>query len=187
MIARNCDGDVRSAINDLEASLGDLMEKREKEVNIFEVLRAIFHGRNLNDVLKLMDSCDKDVDEIFWWVEENVCKEFTDPRDIAVAFDLLSKADIARSRIAKTQNFRFKNYMKNLIAGIATIGKRTHREFIPYQPPSRIIMLGRTKSVRKKEDELYSKLGKILHCSKRKVKEQMPYLRLILGDKFTGS
>ncbi len=182
MIAKNCNGDLRSAINDLEASFGSLMEKREREVNIFEVLRAIFHSSSIEKTLKLMNDCDKDIDEIFWWVEENICKEFKNPKEIAEAFEMLSKIDLLRNKIIKTQNFRFRSYMKSLIAGLSTLKKERYGKFIPYQPPSRIIMLGRTKNERKKEDEIYSQLGRILHCSKRKVKEQLPYLKMILGN-----
>jgi len=31
-------------------------------------------------------------------------------------------------------------------------------------------------------DKIHGKLGEVLHCSKRKVREQMPYLEIILGD-----
>lgn len=72
--------------------------------------------------------------------------------------------------------------MKNLIAGIALVRKKPSHRFNLYKPPDRLVVLGRTKMVRHKMDEFYGNLGISLHCSKRKVKEQLPYLEIILKD-----
>jgi len=180
-IAINSNGDIRSAINDLEiASIG----YREREKNIFDVLRIIFQGKDLKTVLKSINQCDKDIDEIIWWVEQNICTEFKDIEEVAKAFDILSKADLFRSKIIINRNYRFKGYMKNLIAGIALVRKKPYYKFNLYKPPDRLIILGRTKMVRYKRDEIYENLGNFLHCSKRKVKEQLPYLKIIMKEHF---
>lgn len=176
-IALNSDGDIRSAINDLEVSSKDSIREREKD--IFEVLKMIFQGENLREILKTIEQSDKDIDEIFWWVEQNVCSEYKNPGDIAKSFDLLSKADLFRGRIISKQNYRFKKYMKDMIAGLSLLNKE--KKFILYKPPDRLILLGSTKSSRKDAEELYKTLG--LHCSQRKIKEQLPYLKIILGNK----
>jgi replication factor C large subunit len=176
-IALNSDGDIRSALNDLENLSTD---EREREKNIFETLRIIFQGNNILEVLKVIDDCDKDEEEIFWWIEQNVCSEYKDQEKISKAFDLLSKADLFRSKIFVNQNYRFKKYMKNMLASICLIDKNQKR-FISYKPPDRLIMLGATRGFRKDEEEFYRNLN--LHCSMRKIKEQSPYLKIILGDK----
>lgn len=180
-IAINSNGDIRSAINDLEIAS---VSYREREENIFDVLRTIFKGRDLKTILKSIDQCDKDIDEIIWWVEQNICTEFKTPEEIAKAFDILSKADLFRSKIIISQNYRFKRYMKNLIAGIALVRKKPYYKFNLYKPPDRLIILGRTKMIRHKKDEVYENLGNFLHCSKRKIKEQLPYLEIILNENF---
>ena len=175
-IAENADGDVRSAINDLEIeSLG----YREKEKSVFETMQAIFKG-DLKTALKTMELCDKNLDEIFWWVEQNITNEYNNIDDIALAFDFLSKADMFRGKIYKNQNYRFKKYMRDMIASISTI--KSKKGFTMYKPPSMLIILGKSKATRKKADEFNQILGRQLHCSKRKVKEQMPYLNLILKN-----
>ena len=183
-IAENSDGDVRSAINDLEMeSLG----YREREKSVFETMQAIFKG-DIKTALKAMELCDKNLDEIFWWVEQNITNEHNNIDDIALAFDFLSKADMFRSKIYKNQNYRFKKYMRDMIASISTI--KSKKGFVMYKPPSMLIILGRSKASRKKADELNEILGRQLHCSKRKVNEQMPYLDIILknyGDANTVS
>ena len=175
-IAENSDGDVRSAINDLEKeSLG----YREREKSIFETMQAIFKG-DLETALRTIELCDKDLDEVFWWVEQNITNEYTNIEDVALAFEFLSKADLFRSKIYKNQNYRFKKYMRDMMASITTI--KSSKRFVIYKPPDMLIILGRTRTARKKADEFHASLGKILHCSKRKVKEQMPYLNIILKE-----
>lgn len=177
-IALNSDGDIRSALNDLENSSND--SHRDREKNIFEVLRVIFQGKNLIEALSAIDRCDKNEEEIFWWIEQNVCNEYEDNEKIAKAFELLSKADLFRSKVFVNQNYRFKKYMKNMLASMCLIDKN-RKKFISYKPPDRLIMLGATRSFRKDEEEFYRDLN--LHCSMRKIKEQSPYLKIILGNK----
>jgi len=177
-IAIDSDGDIRSAINDLGVFSKDTeFGIRDKEKDIFKVLRIIFQSNDLKRALQAIGESDKDIDEIFWWIEENIPKEFKNAEEIAKAYDLLSKADLFRSKIIINQNYRFKKYMRDLIAGITIIGK--NKNFIMYKPPDRLVILGRTKALRNKNEEFYENLGNVLHCSKRKVKEQMPYLNII--------
>ncbi|MEM5778196.1 MAG: replication factor C large subunit [Candidatus Aenigmatarchaeota archaeon] len=175
-IAENADGDIRSAINDLEANS---YATRDKEKNIFEVLNNIFRSKNLEKALKAIDSSDKDLDEIFWWVEQNIPLEYNDPKLIAMAFDILSKADLFKSQIIKNQNYRFNKYLKNMIASIALL-ENPQKKFILYKPPERLITLGSTKGFRKEKEIFYKSLN--LKCSLRKIKEQIPFLKIILKE-----
>jgi replication factor C large subunit len=176
-IALNSDGDIRSAINDLEILSKDSIREREKD--IFEILKMIFQGENLREILRTIEQSDKDIDEIFWWVEQNICNEYKKPEDIMKAFEFLSKADLFRGRIVSKQNYRFRKYMKDMIAGISSLNKE--KKFVSYKPPDRLILLGSTKSSRKDAEEFYKTLG--LHCSQRKIKEQFSYLKIIFGNK----
>ena len=182
-IAVNSNGDIRSAINDLEIADIDLAY-RDKEKDIFETLRTIFNAQDIKTAIQAIESSEKDIDEIFWWIEQNVCNEYEKPEEIADVFDLLSRADLFRSKIMTNQNFRFKKYLRDLIAGIAIIKKKQHHKFVMYKPPDRLIFLGRTKASRKEMEETYGNLGELLHCSKRKIKEQMPYLQIFLESRF---
>lgn len=179
-IAADSDGDMRAAINDLETSSKDSeLGFRDRERDIFRTLKVIFQSNNLKEALQAINESDKDIDEIFWWIEQNIPLEFKSNEEIAHALDLLSKVDLFRSKITINQNYRFKKYMKDMIAGITLVGK--NKKFIMYKPPDRFILLGRAKAFGNK-DELHENLGNFLHCSKRKVKEQMPYLNMILKN-----
>jgi replication factor C large subunit len=180
-IAADSDGDIRAAINDLEVFSKDTeFSVRDRERDIFRTLKVIFQSNNLGNALQAIGESDKDVDEIFWWIEQNIPLEFKDNKELAQAFDLLSKADLFKSKIVINQNYRFKKYMKDMIAGITLVGN--NKRFIMYKPPDRFILLGRTKALRGENEEVYENLVNILHCSKRKVKEQMPFLNIILKN-----
>jgi len=180
-IALNSGGDIRSAINDIETYNENTF--RDKESNIFEVLNKVFRGKSLIKASQAIDSSDKDMDEIFWWIEQNIPLEYQNNELIAKAFEILSKADIFRSQVVKNQNYRFRKYMKDTIASISLL-ENPQKRFILYKPPQRLITLGATKVSRKDMEEFYRNLN--LKCSMKKIKEQAPLLKIILREKFKG-
>jgi replication factor C large subunit len=196
-IAKRSEGDLRAAINDLETissgkkeiSLEDLefLGYREREKNIFDALKMIFKTKTALAAKLSIAEVDKDPEEIFWWIENNIIKEYEKPEEIAKAFDFLSKADLFRRRVTLRQDWAFKAYMIDLMtAGIAISKKEMYHKFTKYQYPSNIMLLGATKFSRKSESEILSKLSKELHVSQRKLKsEYLPFLKIILKDKRT--
>ena len=106
--------------------------------------------------------------------------EYNRKEDLARAVEVLSRADLYRSKIIKHQNYRFEKYFLELLAGISLVNEKVNNNYISYRPPDRIIMLGGTKEVRKNEKELYMQLAKDLHCSTRKIRNQMPLLNMIM-------
>ena len=189
-IARRSGGDLRSAINDLETigrmrkeiKLKDLevLGAREKEVNIFDVLKMIFKTSTALAAKLSIQNVDKDPDEIFWWIEQNIVNEYERPEEIAKAFDFLSKADLFRQRVKRRQNWKFKKYMIDLMtAGVALSKKEMYRKFTRYQYPKKIKFLAGTKIERKDRKEKLLELARGLHCSTKKVKEEfLPFLNL---------
>lgn len=196
-IAKRSEGDLRSAINDLEIissgkkeiSLEDLefLGYREREKNIFDVLKMIFKTKTALAAKLSVAEVDKDPEEVFWWIENNITKEYEKPEEIAKAFELLSKADLFRRRVILRQDWAFKAYMIDLMtAGVAISKKEMYHKFTRYQYPSNIMLLGATKFSRKSEHEILLRLSKELHVSQRKLKsEYLPFLKIILKDKKT--
>lgn len=194
-LAKRSQGDLRSAMHDLETLVQgrkeiklenlEVLGFREKEENIFETIRSIFKTTNALAAKLAINNSDKDPDEIFWWIENNVANEFEDPEEIARAFDALSKADIFKKRISSNQNWSLKAYMIDLMtAGVATSKKDIYRKFTRYQYPSNIMLLGRTKEVRGELKESLAKMTKVLHCSSKKIKSEfLPYFKIISKDR----
>jgi replication factor C large subunit len=188
-------GDLRSAINDLETIIrgkdsidtNDLasLSSRERVVSIFEVLRNIFKSRSALAAKLAMNDSDKEPDEIFWWIENNVVNEYESPEEIADAYDALSRADIFKGRIATEQNWRFLAYTIDIMtAGVAMAKKDVYRKFTKYQYPSNIIALGRSKAGRASSKQAISILSKNFHCSTKKLRsEYLPFLKIMLKNK----
>jgi len=200
-LARWAQGDLRSAINDLqmvaqgksELTTKDLeiLGYRERESSVFDILPTIFKSGNISASRKAIWGADKDSDDIFWWIESNIHQEFRHPEQIAAAFETLAKADFFRSLVINQQNWRFKGYMVDMMAGVSIAreagnpnpgdSEHGHHGFTPYQPPKRMVDLARSRKHRADRDAVFTKLGSALHASKRKVaREYLPYLRIML-------
>ncbi|MDD5416726.1 MAG: replication factor C large subunit [Candidatus Aenigmarchaeota archaeon] len=185
-IAESSGGDLRAAINDLQILItkrkkvtkSEIIGFRERGINVFEAIKVIFKSNEMKEALKAIDSCDKDLEEIFWWVEQNITNEYKKPEDIALAYDILSKADIFREKVFIGKNYRMLLYMKNTLASITLI--RKDHSYTAYKPPDRMIILGKTKTERAEDNETQGALAQQLHCSKRCIKNQLPYLDVIL-------
>jgi replication factor C large subunit len=194
-LARFAQGDLRSAVSDLQViSHGrkslkardmETLGYRERGLNIFSALPVIFHSRKVAATRKAIFELDRDPDEVFWWIESNVQQEFV-PARLASAYGLLSRADVMRSRVRRQQNWRFKAIMTDLMSGISVMKGDTHRPpgFRPYQQPTRIAMLGRSRARRAMMDALAGKLGNFTHSSKRAARrDYLPYLRTMLSGR----
>jgi len=190
-LAKRSEGDLRSAINDLETlarmkkeiKLNDLevLGDRERETNIFEVLKMIFKTKTALAAKLSIQSVDKDADEIFWWIEQNIINEYEKPEEIARAYEMLSRADLFKNRIRINQNWKLKKYMIDLMtAGVALSKKEMYRKFSRYQYPDKIKFLGRTKFERKEERDRLLELSRQLHCSTKKIREEfLPYVKVL--------
>ena len=191
-LARFAQGDMRSAISDLQVvahgkgslRMDDIgvLGYRERSGDIFSAMSVIFHSRRIAATRKALFGMDKDPDEVFWWIESNVHQELV-PEKLAEAYELLSRADIMRSRVHMQQNWRFKAIMSDLMAGISVIKGDTHRPpgFRPVQRPTRIDMLGRTRFRRAAMGDLLSRIGEFTHSSVRQARrDYLPYLRDIV-------
>lgn len=196
LIAKKSSGDLRSAINDLEVVSKDEnilvssvseVGNREREANIFDALKAIFKTDSILGAKLSIGNIDKDPDEIFWWIENNVHNEYEDPQEIADAFDKLSKADILRRRIISRQNWKLLAYVIDLMTGgVATAKNQMYRKFTRYQYPSNIMILGRTKMTRGKSNLVLKKIASQLHCSLRKTKmEFIPFMKIFAKKKIS--
>ncbi len=190
-LARWSSGDMRTAITDLQSCCsgrGKFAEKdleilgyRERLSNIFETLSAIFRSKSIVVSKRAFDSSDKDPEELLLWIENNIPLEF-DKEDIDKAYEILSKADVFRGRIIKQQNYRFKLYMLDMLSFIGLAKRHEKHGFVMYQPPQRLIMMGRSKAAREEREAIAGKIGGMCHCSKKIAKrDYLPYLRIVYG------
>ncbi|RLI18705.1 replication factor C large subunit [Candidatus Bathyarchaeota archaeon] len=194
-IAQRSEGDVRSAVNDLQAlaqgrkrlTYEDVswLGYRDRQESIFNVLRMIIYGRTCIGAKRAVDMADVDMDMLFEWIYENVPAHLNDPHDLAKAMDALSMADVYRGRIRATQDWSFIRYVIDFMtAGVAMARQKSKTSgWIPFKFPQRIKMLSRSKAERGMQLRIGFKIKRKCHISaNRAAKEVLPYLRIIFRN-----
>ena len=194
-IAQRSQGDVRSAINDLQAlaqgkkrlTFDDVswLAYRDRKEKIFEVLRLIFYSRTCDGAKRAVVMADVDLDMLFEWVYENLPYHIRDPQDLAEAMESLAKADLYRGRIRLTQDWKLQSYVIDFMtAGVAMARKRTKPAgWVPLRFPERIKWLSKTKAERELRAAIAKKIKRKCHISAtRAIKEYIPYLRIIFEN-----
>ena len=182
-IALLSDGDIRAAINDLQASGNNIdilaVSKRDKEITIFSALRTIFKSNSFA-VLNALDNVDINLDEAMLWIDENIPVEYN-KREIYAAYQALSKADIFKRRIHRQQNWHFMVYTNALMTAGVAFAKQTYKLNNPsYKRATRILQLWLAQSAKKKI--VAKKFSQEMHLSTKKFFREMPYIKIICKD-----
>lgn len=194
-IAQRSEGDVRSAVNDLQAlaqgkkrlTYEDVswLGHRDRQEKIFTVLKMIIYGKTCRGAKRAVNMADVDRDMLFEWIYENVPAHLKHPHDLAAAMDALSMADVYRGRIRSTQNWSLLRYVIDyMTAGVAMSRVNTESHgWIPFKFPNRIRMLSRSKAERTMKLKIGRKIKRRCHISAvRASKEVLPYLRTIFEN-----
>lgn len=181
-------GDLRAAINDLQtiSKLKDLsgvdFDERNREVDIFNALKIIFKEKATDETLKLFDSVKIPLDEIILWVEENIPNEYKG-RELARAYDLLSKADIFKGRIYKQQYWRFLVYENIFLSyGISASKKQIKTGFTTYKKPTRILKIWMNNQKTAKMKSIAIKYAQFSHIGQKRAMHEFPILKQIINS-----
>ncbi len=189
-IAQNSKGDVRSAINDLQSlseenhvlTLQDTMAlaSRNKDISMDETLKGYFSAKSIEEVSSLLFRASVDYDEFIMSVSDNLPRRYTNPDELAVAYDYVSKADLFRGRIG-IEHWHLLKYFFNELAEAAAVAPESYKPFQLISPPIRIITLFWTKGKRTMLDGICGKIGVQCHVSHSKAKHEfVPFVKIIL-------
>ncbi len=190
-IVKNAEGDLRAAINDLETVCAGkkeikkedvTLEQRDLRKNVFEALQKIFKSDFSPELLDVFRVSNIDLNTGIMWLSENICSEYRIPKEIAQAFDYLSRSDVFLARIRKRQYWRFYTYANILsTAGINISKEKTNLRFTRYAFPSKLLKLSKSKDMRKLMKSISSKIAPKLHVSSDIfLKEYIPMLKIML-------
>lgn len=194
-LARRESGDVRSALLDIQAvaEKRGVVDKeaikivgfRDREVNIFDVLRRIFKSERVIRPFTLTATLDMDPEMFKSWIVENIPREYEDPEEVAEAFHWASRADVFDGRILRRQYWGFLSYSTELLVnGTIVAKKRVYRKFTPYSFPQWIKEQSRYKNRRAAVKKLADKLCPVLHVSRKVfVQEYLPLLPILFKNK----
>jgi len=191
-IAQRSEGDVRSAVNDLQAlaqgkrrlTYDDVswLAYRDRKDVIFTVLRQVLYGKSCNAAKQAVDVADVNLDMLFEWIYENAPHHFNVPSELANAMESLATADLYRGRIRQTQNWKLMRYVIDFMtAGVAMARDKSKPSgWIPFRFPQRIRTLSASRVERGKKREIGRKIKLRMHVSVVAAqKDVLPYLRVI--------
>lgn len=197
-LAENADGDLRSAINDLQAIVQGRADKAKIEIkdivigqrdtkeDIFKVLGKIFRGTDALDAYRSTFNLDQNPEDFIQWIDENLPHEYTRPANLAEAYNYLSKASVFLGNVKRRQNYGLWRYASVLMtAGIVVARSQTQPQigFVKFQTPAIRKRLGETKGMRKIRDSLAQKIGSHCHTSIRFARYHLfPFFRLMMKD-----
>lgn len=190
-IARQANGQMRSAINDLEAvasgkdrlEVGDLeaISTRDNEQDVFEALKMVFKTETASTANQATDNLDEDADTWLQWVRENVPREYKKPRDYAEAYNWVSKADLFNGRIRRAMNWKLLKYVYLFsTVGVALSKQERYEGWTKYQYPSKIRKMGSSRAARNKLEAISGKIGDKLHISINESKSTLPFIAKML-------
>ena len=191
-IAQRSEGDVRSAVNDLQAlaqgkkklTYDDVswLAYRDRKDVIFSVMRLVLYGKTCETAKQAVDLADVDLDMLFEWIYENTPHHFNVPSELAKAMEALATADLYRARIRKTNNWKLMRYAIDFMtAGVAMARDKSKPSgWVPFRFPQRIKTLSTSRAERGMKAEIGKKIKRRMHVSVAQAqKDVLPYMKVI--------
>jgi len=195
LIAERAEGDLRSAINDLQTlAIGTrritlklaeaLVSYRYREYTPFDALRKMFWAKTTWQAKAALTSTTLDHEMMKEWINENIPSQYEDPEELWKAYEALSRADVYLGRIVKSGSWDLLSYALDLMsAGVAFARKGDKFKFRKYTFPRRILELAKTKKQREIREDLATILASHLNVSRAIAKNDIiPYLYVIFRE-----
>ncbi len=193
-LARRAGGDLRAAINDLQGIAGERkqitnkdlenLSERNKIESMPSALIRVLKNTDPKIALSAFNNVEEDIDKQFLWLDENLPKEYKNPKDLAKAYDFMSLADVFKGRIRRWQHWRFLVYVNALLtAGIASSKSEKNREFVQYTPTKKLLKIWAANMKYQKRKAIALKIAEKTHTSvSRVMKDTLPYLQVIFKE-----
>ncbi len=194
-IAEKSEGDLRAAINDLEAVaegygkvelslVKALLRPRDREHDPFETLRNLFSAKYAWQAKMALTQSQLDYEQAKLWLLDNIAQQYTDIEDLVRAYDALSRADVYLGRIIKTGDWDLLAYAIDMMtAGVALAAQNNPKDkyrWTRYTFPQKLILLSKTKDIRALRDDIARVIAQHIHTSSATAKADIiPYLKVI--------
>lgn len=196
LIAQRAEGDLRSAINDLQAVAEGygrvtvdivrmVVVSRDRQYSPWEMLRKLFMSKYAWQASRVVKHADVDYETLLQWINENIPIQLSDPEDVWRAYEALARADIMLARTKRNSAWELLSYVFDLAGpGVALSRRRSRFRWVRYQFPQRIALMAKTREVREVRNALAEALASRLLMSRRRVlTEVLPFLRIIFEER----
>ena len=189
-IADNAGGDLRAAINDLQAVAEGrkvvkaedvVVAKRTQETDVFKVMQKIFktYYSTVYSETMLLDESPED---LIYWIDANVPLEY-EGEDLYKAQLVLSRADMFLGRVKRRQFYRLWKYASYLMTvGVQQSKSKVKKGFTRYTRPTFWQKLVTFQKKRELRRNILKKLAKYSHMSRKKANTELyDYVRFLLS------
>ncbi|WP_321419051.1 replication factor C large subunit [uncultured Methanomethylovorans sp.] len=182
-IAENADGDMRSAINDLQAvamgrneiNISDIATaERDNKESVFKVMERIFKGTDVKAALEATYGLDESPEDLVHWIDENLPIQYAGKEEgfitdqIQKGYEYISRADLFLGRVQKRQNYLMWRYASVLMTCGTVVSKsQPKRGFVKFSPPSLWRRMGQLKARRNMRNNVAAKIADHCHESMR--------------------
>ena len=187
-IIKNSKGDLRAAINDLqtvsflEKPEEIIVDERNKEESIFNILKEVFQDKTDNKILSIFDKVNIPLDELIIWVEENIPNVYSG-EELVKAYHRLSNVDLFKGRIYKKQYWRFMVYENIFLSyGVSASKNKPKKGFFKYKKPERILKIWLNNQKIAKKKSIAEKYAKQVHIGTKRVLFEWPEIKNILKN-----
>ena len=184
IIASKASGDLRAAINDLQAvAEGKKIIKQDEVENIgwrdihneiYKSVLVVLKSTTYKHAREILQNSDETPDFMLLWIEENMPREYKKKNDLIRAYEYLSRADVFLGRVKKRQQYSLWRTASDMLAAVSIAKDEKYKGFTRnYVFPSWLRVMSLSKEKRKVRDGLGTKIGKIYHTSSKRVLEEV--------------
>lgn len=191
-IAKRAQGDLRSALNTLQAladenkvlELSDVesLSKKDERSNIFDAVGVTLNSQNpihVKDALRV----EEDPTLVMEYIAENVPRRYKKKEDLKRAYENLAKADLYFGRAQHSRNYGYWKYASDFMGvGVANSKKDKYKGFSPIKSPTIFTKMGKARGKRNLRDAIAEKMSKKMHISNSVAISMFPYLEIMFEN-----
>lgn len=191
-IAVKSQGDVRSAINTLQAladkdnslEVKDVegMVTKDTRSDIFNAVTGVLKSKTPAHVKEAL-WVEEDPTLIMEYIAENIPREYKKKDEIKKAYDYISKADLFFGRTQTSRNYGYWKYATDFMGiGVSNSKHETYKKFTKIQTPTIFGLMSRNRGKRNLRDGIAEKMSDKMHISRSIAISMFPYLEIMFQD-----
>ena len=192
LISKKSNGDMRSAINTLQAlsDKTDVLEPgdvenlvtKDSRSDIFNAITGVLKSKNpshVRDALRV----EEDPTLVMEYIAENIPREYTKKDEIKKAYENIAKADLYFGRAQNSRYYGYWKYASDFMGiGVSSSKKETYKKFTKIQTPTIFGLMGRNRGKRNLRDSIAEKMSQKMHISHSIAISMFPYLEIMFKD-----
>ena len=192
LISKKSNGDMRSAINTLQAlsDKTDVLEPgdvenlvtKDSRSDIFNAITGVLKSKNpshVRDALRV----EEDPTLVMEYIAENIPREYTKKDEIKKAYENIAKADLYFGRAQNSRYYGYWKYASDFMGiGVSSSKHQTYKKFTKIQTPTIFGLMGRNRGKRNLRDDIAEKMSLKMHVSHAVAISMFPYLEIMFKN-----